>query len=136
MLIHIQLIYTVFLLIHLVDEKPEFQDLQKMTYSGEDGNNAIFRLMERLKPHILDVAIALRFPRHKLAVIRDAHKDQVYDVLSYWLQGANKEEDPRPVTWKTLITVLKDANMQEDARVLEKCLVAEDGESFMCSYMW
>lgn len=123
-----------FLSIHAVDEKPKLSDLQKMTYSGEDGSNAIFRLMERLKPHILDVAIALRFPEHKLAVIRDAaHKDQVYDVLSYWLQGANMEEDSRPVTWKTLITVLKDANMQEDARVLVKCLVAEDGESFMCS---
>lgn len=104
-----------------------------MTYSGKDGTITTFRLMEQLKPHILNVAIALRFPEHKIAEMRDvAHKNQVYNVLTYWLQGGNMEEDPRPVTWKTLITALKDANLQADATILEKCLVAEDGESVLC----
>ena len=52
------------------------------------------------------------------------HKDDpVYHLLSEWLRGANQERDSRPVTWATLITALRDANVQEEADILEKHFV-------------
>ena len=75
--------------------------------------------MDQLKPHILRVAIALRFPQHAI----ERHDDPVCYLLSEWLRGANQELDTRPVTWRTLIEALQDANCQEEANVLEKYLI-------------
>ena len=49
--------------------------------------------------------------------------DPVYYLLSEWLRGANQERDSRPVTWGTLITALRKANVQEEADILEKHFV-------------
>ena len=113
--------------VHLADAKPRFRDLQNMTYLDEDGKHVQFRLMERMRPHIRQVAIALGFPHHD--IIRTS--DPVFHLLSKWLQGDN-QEDPKPVTWGTLITVLRDAKMHEEAKILEKYIVAEDRESVLC----
>ena len=89
-----------------------------MTYTGEDGKKGRLRLMEQVRPHWRILAIALKFPQHEIAALE--HKDDpVYYLLSEWLRGANMKNDPRPVTWRTLVTALDDANIQDVATVLE-----------------
>ena len=93
-----------------------------MSYTGEDGRNVHFRLMDQLSPHWRRLAIALKFPRHEIAIIENKD-DSMYYLLSEWLRGANQEKDPRPVTWRTLIKALRHANVQEEATVLEKYFI-------------
>ena len=120
---------NVFFYIHvrsIADAKPRLRDLQKMTYTDEDGTRVPFRLMGRMRPHIRQVAIALEFPQHNISIMT-RKSDPVYYLLSKWLQGANPE-DQRPVTWKTLITALQDAGVYEEARILKKYLVEPEPE--------
>ena len=93
-----------------------------MSYTGEDGRAVHFRVMDQLKPHWRRMAIALKFPLHKITIM-EKKDDPAYYLLSEWLQGANQEVDSRPVTWRTLIKALRHANVQEEATVLEKHFV-------------
>ena len=78
--------------------------------------------MNQLQPHWRRLAIALEFLPCDIAVME--HKDDpVFHLLSEWLRGANQERDSRPVTWATLITALRDANVQEEINMLEKHFV-------------
>ena len=88
-----------------------------MSYTGEDGRDIHFRLMDQLSPHWRRLAIALKFSQYEIMRHKD---DPVLYLLSEWLRGANQEKDPRPVTWRTLIEALRHANVQEEATVLEK----------------
>ena len=90
-----------------------------MSYTGEDGRDVHFRLMEQVRPHWRILAIALRFPHHTIAIMENKDDPMCY-LLIEWLRGANQEKDPRPVTWGTFIKVLRHANVQEEANVLEK----------------
>ena len=94
-----------------------------MTYTTEDGRRVKFRLMDQLRPHIVRVATALRFPGHVITDIIEHRSEPIYHLLIEWLRGANRELDPRPVTWRTLIEALRDANCQEEADKLEKYLI-------------
>ena len=107
-------IYSVF----SADDKPGLNDLLHMSYTGKDGKDVHVRLMDQVKPHWRRLAIALDFPEHEIATM-ESKDDPVYYLLSEWLRGANKEKDPRPVTWGTFVTALRDANIQEEATVLE-----------------
>ena len=95
-----------------------------MSYTGEDGGVTYFRLMDQLQLHWRRLAIALKFHYCDITVME--HKDDpVYHLLIEWLRGANQERDSRPVTWATLITALRDANVQEEANILEKYFVKD-----------
>ena len=102
------------------DDKPCLRDLQYMSYAGEDGRGVQIRLMQQVRPHWRELAIALEFPEYEIAVMEE--KDNpVYYLFSEWLRGgAHKEKDPRPVTWRTLIGALQHADVQEEATVLKK----------------
>ena len=101
------------------DDKPVLDDLLCMSYTGWDGRDTRFRLMHQLHPYWRRLAVALKF--HQCDIAAMEHKDDpVFHLLSEWLQGANQERDSRPVTWGTLITALRDANIQELANMLEK----------------
>ena len=76
-----------------------------MSYTGEDGRDTHFRLMDQLQPHWRRLAIALKFRQCDIAVMKQ-EDDPVYHLLSEWLRGANQERDSRPVTWGTLITAV------------------------------
>ena len=101
------------------DDKPGLDDLLCMSYTGEDGRDTRFRLMDQLHPHWRRLAIALKFQQCDIAVVKQ-EDDPVYHLLSEWLRGANQERDSRPVTWATLITALRNANIQEEANLLEE----------------
>lgn len=125
--VHIQYICTFLFfsfstLCSIADAKPCLSELQKMTYNDEAGKSAHIRLMERIRPHFKQVAIALKFCHHDIDTI-EKKDDPVYDLLSKWLEGANQEEDPRPLTWETLITAIRDAGVHEVANILTKYLV-------------
>ena len=96
-----------------------------MSYTGEDGKDVHLRLMDQVKPHWMRLAIALKFPQHEIANIA-SEDDPVYYLFTEWLRGANQEKDPRPVTWGTLITALRDANIQQEANVLEKHFIGDN----------
>ena len=93
-----------------------------MSYTGEDGRDVQFRLKQQVRPYWRDLAIALKFPQHEIATMKN-EDDPVFYILSEWLRGANQEKDPRPVTWSTLIEALRHANIQEEATVLENHFV-------------
>ena len=101
------------------DDEPGLDDLLCMSYTGEDGRDVRFRLMDQLSPHWRRLAIALKFSRHQIDTIKHEN-DPVFYLMSEWLRRANQEKDPRPVTWRTLIKALRHANIQEEANVLEK----------------
>ena len=110
-----------------------------MSYTGMDGEDIHFRLMDQVTPHWKRLAIALKFPQHVIAIM-EHRDDPVYYLLTEWLREANKENDSRPVTWRTFITALRDANIQEEASVLENHFIqtpittSTDGElNFACS---
>ena len=120
------------------DDKPGLDDLLYMSYTGEDGRDVHFRLMDQLNPHWRRLAIALKFPQLEIAIM-EKKDDPVYYLFSEWLQGANhgQEKEPRPVTWRTLIQALRHANVQEEAAVLEKHFIktipnAAAGECMWC----
>ena len=102
----------------IADDKPTLSDLQCMPIACEDGEKP-FRLMDHLKLHWKELAIALKFPSHSIGAIEDS-KDPVYQLLSDWLKGANMEEDTRPITWRTLIEALRMAKIHGEADTLEK----------------
>ena len=101
------------------DEKPELDQLQCMCYTNKEGKDVSFRLMERIQPKCTNLAIALKFPLHKINTIKH-ESDSVYTLLSEWLSESNKDEDPRPVTWDTLIAALRHAGLGEEAEIVEK----------------
>ena len=104
------------------DDKPGLDDLLFMSYTGEDGTDTHFRLMDQLQPHWRRLAIALKFRQCDITFMKQ-EDDPVYHLLSEWLRRANQERDSRPVTWATLITALHKANVQEEANILEKHFV-------------
>ena len=93
-----------------------------MSYTGEDGRDVHIRLMDQLKPHWRRLAIALKFSQHEIAMM-ESKDDPMFYFFFDWLRGANQERDSRPVTWATLITALRLANVQEEANMLEKHFV-------------
>ena len=113
---HVQLITS-------ADDKPVLNDLLHMSYTGEDGRDVHFRLMDQLKPYWKRFAIALKFPQHEIAVMKQ-EDDPVFYLISEWLRGANQEVDSRPVTWRTLIEALQCANVQEEATILKRHFIS------------
>ena len=103
-------------------DKPNLNDLMYMSYTGKDGEDVHFRLMDRVKRHWRRLAVALKFIQHEIDAM-ESKDDPVYCLLTEWLRGANMENDPGPVTWRTLITALRVANIQEEATVLENHLI-------------
>ena len=96
-----------------------------MSYTDENGKDTDFRLKERILRNWRDFAYALNFPIHAVESIKPG-EDSVDYFLRKWLQGANKTEDPRPITWGTLIAALRHANFQEEVKILEKHLIQVD----------
>ena len=94
-----------------------------MSYTGEDGRDTHFRLMDQLQLYWMRLAIALKFLPRDIAVMKQ-EDDPVFYLLSEWLRGASQERDSRPVTWATLISALRHANAQKEADILEKHFVA------------
>ena len=111
--------------------KPRLRDLLCMSYTGEDERDVQIRLMQQVRPHWRELAIALKFPEYEIAIM-EKKDNPVYYLFSEWLREANQEKDPRPVTWRTLIEALRHAGVQEEANVLEKHIiqvpVRPDGE--------
>ena len=122
-----------------MDQKPDLNDLLCMSYTSEDGKTIKFRLMDQVKPHWRRLAITLKFAQHEIAVM-ESKDDPVYYLLSEWLRGANKENDSRPVTWGTFIIALRDANVQNEANILEQhCVtsmaISQPGGEFECVFI-
>ena len=110
---------------HVVDAKPTLQDLQYMSYTSEDERTVHFRLMDRIKPRVTQLAIALNFPQHIVENLK-IDPDPVYYLFSEWLSGGNQEHDLRPLTWRTLITALQHAGLIEEAEILNEHSVAAE----------
>ena len=84
--------------------------------------------MDRIKSHWRRLAVALKFLQHEIDAM-ESKDDPVYYLLTEWLRGANQENEPGPVTWRTFITALHDANIQEEANILESHFIqATSGE--------
>ena len=79
------------------DAKPSLQDLQYMSYR--------LIIMDRIRPQVTGLAIALGFPQHIIAN-QKTEQDPVVYLLTEWLRGGNQEHDSRPLTWGTLISAL------------------------------
>ena len=94
-----------------------------MSYTSKDGTTVPFRLMDRIKPRVARLAIALGFPEHIIANLK-TDPDPVFSLLTEWLKGGNQEHDSRPLTWSTLLTALGEAGLLEEVRILEKYFVA------------
>ena len=123
-----------------VDAKPKPRDLQHMSYTSEDGKTVHFRLMDRIKPRVTQLAIALEFPLHIRANLKTEHAPVCY-LLDEWLRGGNVENDQRPLTWGTLIKALKSADLTEEVTVLNKMITVTKPEavlprSELCMTYW
>ena len=96
--------------------------------------------MDRIKPRLTDVAIALQFAQHDIDnILRpgDSTDDQVYRLFSKWLQGVNQEQgDFRPVTWGSLISALQRAGLREEATILKKHCVSITSKCIISVHIW
>ena len=91
-----------------------------MCYTNKEGKVVYFRLMDRIQPKWTKLAIALKFPSHRINTF-ELKVDPVFTLLSEWLRGSTKDEDPSSVvTWGTLITALRYAGLEEEAEIIEK----------------
>ena len=93
-----------------------------MSYTSEDGRTVSFRLMERIRPRVTGLAIALNYPDYVIDDL-ETKRDPVYYLLKEWLNGRNQEHDSRPLTWGTLITALRTAGLLEEVEILEQYFV-------------
>ena len=85
------------------DARPDLRDLQCMSYTNDKGVRVDFRLMDRIKPRLIDSAIALNFPQYVIDTLKE-QPNAVYYLLSEWLAGRNPNHDQsRPLTWETLL---------------------------------
>ena len=100
------------------DAKPTLQELQYMSYTSEDRQTVHFRLMDRIKPRVTRLAVALKFPDYVIDDM-ETKRDPVLYLLKEWLRGGNQEHDSRPLTWGTLITALGAAGLPEEVKILE-----------------
>ena len=98
--------------------------LQYMSFTDERGETVHFRLMDRIQPRWERFATALKFPQYSIENMQK--KDPVFHLFSEWLQGTNQDHNTRPLTWRTLITALREANIQEEANILEKYLIVTE----------
>ena len=115
-------------LITAADEKPAMDQLQYMSYTDEEGRNIHFRLMDQIQPRWARLSTALKVLPHTIEVVKCKY-DPVFHLLSEWLRGADQpDNDRRPLTWRTLITALREANIQEEANILEDYLVTEPAQ--------
>ena len=103
--------------------KPTLKDLQCMSYTSEDGMTVPFRLMDRIRPRVTRLAIALGFPLHVIDKL-EIKWNPVYYLLAEWLRGGNQEHSSRPLTWATLIAALEEAGLLEEVNILKKHFVA------------
>ena len=110
-----------------MNEKPTLNQLQYMSFTDEGGETVHFRLMDRIEPRWERFATALNFPQYNIAAMR-SKDDPAYYLLSEWVRGANQDHSTGPLTWRTLITALREANIQDGANILEKYLVREPAQ--------
>ena len=102
-----------------------------MAYTNEEGGD--FRLKDQVKPYWRDLAVALKFPMHEIAIMEQKDDNsRMYYLFQEWLRGAIQEKDSKPVTWATLITALKKANIQEEAKILEEHFVEMPHSGELC----
>ena len=100
------------------DDKPELHQLLNISYTDDDGREKNFRFMDRVQPYWRRLAVALKFPSYTIDTT-EKKDDPIYFLMSKWLEGGNCDHDSRPLTWLTLIRALRDANIQENANILE-----------------
>ena len=81
--------HTYRLLSSFTDAKPQLYHLHCMPYTNKDGVSVYFRLMDRIKPRLTRVAIALGFPRHIIDVI-EKENEPAYYLLSEWLKDTTE----------------------------------------------
>ena len=94
-----------------------------MSYISEDRQTVHFRLMDRIKPRVTGLAVALKFPDYVIDNM-ETKRDPVFYLFKEWLRGGNQEHDSRPLTWGTLITALRAAGLLEEVKILEQHFVA------------
>ena len=112
---------------YFADAKPTLMDMQHMSYT-ENERKVHFRLMDRIKPRVTKLAIALGFPPYIIDDLKTKH-DPVYEFLTQWLHGGIQDHDSRPLTWGTLITALEEAAFMEEVTVLHKMASPVTGQT-------
>ena len=84
-----------------------------------EGNGKIVKIIEHVAPRWRAVATRLHFEGHIIQRITKDHSSSCTDacrtVFIEWLDGRGR----KPVTWETLIKVLKEAGFSEAASDLE-----------------
>ena len=116
------------------DAKPQLCDLLCMSYNVDralSDTEVDFRLMDRIKPRLTRVAIALGFRSHSIEVLKK-ESDPEYYLLSEWLDGrSTRASERRPLTWGTLITALRHAGLMEEVRILEEHFIVTPFETVL-----
>ena len=97
-----------------------------MSCTSQDGRTITFKLMERIKPRVTRLAIALGFPQYIIANLK-TEPDPVHYLFAEWL-GGDSQEDTRPLTWGTLISALKEAGLVEEFTILQQHIAAKGGK--------
>ena len=97
------------------------------TYVDRVSVTVDFRLMDRIKPRLTRVAIALGFPPHSIEVLEKKSDPECY-LLSEWLSGRSTKASG-PLTWGTLITALRHAGLMEEVRILEEHFIVTPVET-------
>ena len=101
-------------------------DLYCLNYRDSAGETCRLHIIDEIGPSWERLAFALKFSDTTVNTIklnnRDYCEQSCRDILSRWLRGMNAGLDPRPLTWKTLVSALDEARCYELARKIETSL--------------
>lgn len=104
-------------------EQPTMELIYLIKYTKSDGQMKEFRLLQNVQRHWEDIGILVGIHPNTLKSFQlqrgNNLEKQCQDVFQTWLEQGLKKY---PVTWNGLLEVLKDVQLNEISRELEKVL--------------
>ena len=94
---------------------PTIATLYCFKYTDTRGGTQRIRIIERIAPRWRQLGACLKFSASSLDIIDADKRGQVEActerMLSLWLEGHAQEDSQEPITWRTFLEALRDANL-------------------------
>ena len=106
-----------FLTLHFLppDTVPTIATLYCFKYIGTRGGTQRIRIIEKIATRWRQLGASLKFSTSSLEIIDADNRGKIEActerMLSLWLEGHVQEDSQAPITWRTFLEALRDANL-------------------------
>ena len=94
---------------------PIIATLYCFKYTDTRGGTQRIRIIEKIAPRWRQLGACLKFSTSSLEIIDADKRGQVEActerMLSLWLEGHVQEDSRAPITWRTFLEAMRDANL-------------------------